>query len=171
MGSSTRTYNGAVYCRKIAFAAVVSLVARTKSRSSAAYRIAAQSCDAVQTKAFAPGEDCNRDRGEEGASEREFKSGKSCPFDEEAAGAPDNRRCQDQQQRRIGGFGEIAGQDLWGVSVRLWVYWTASSLSRSCSLRYLPNTPFQGGMTIETAPCAWAWQARRMSGFGSFVFM
>ena len=37
--------------------------------------------------------------------------------------------------------------------------------------RYFPNTPFHGGMTIETAPIALAWQASRMRGLGSVVSM
>ena len=35
--------------------------------------------------------------------------------------------------------------------------------------RYLPKTPFHGGITTDTAPSACAWQASRMSGFGSVV--
>jgi hypothetical protein len=38
-------------------------------------------------------------------------------------------------------------------------------------LRYFPNTPFQGGITIDTAPCVCAWHANRINGLGSEVSM
>src|SRR5688500_4336744 len=38
-------------------------------------------------------------------------------------------------------------------------------------LRYLPNTPFHGGITTDTAPCVCAWQASRINGVGSEVSM
>src|SRR6266581_6124777 len=45
------------------------------------------------------------------------------------------------------------------------------SLSSFNERRNFPNCPFHGGITIETAPSARAWQARRISGFGSPVSM
>ena len=132
-----------MYCRKIALAAVVCLVAKTNNTSNAAYNT-----EAMAVTRFSPKPSCRVKMATATAASSERPNDNSSPdrLVHLMKRPPVLQSTAAATTNRSGGNLEES-------------FKTRGQLFSSLALidfRYLPNTPFHGGMTIETAPSAWA---------------